>query len=436
MRGDRSGAGRALIAPRVQATTLRCGVPIYLLEDHASPTCDILGVLDGGLLLESPARAGLASLTFDMLDRGTRRRDEWALADALESDGAQLQYDVTRETAVVRARSLSEDEELLVALLGETLREPAFEEAALRRAKEETLLGLREAAFETFEQAYRRAAALLLGAEHPYAREPDGEEGVVESLTREELAAHHARAVTAGRLSLAVAGDIAPERTLALLEEHLGGLARGGAAAPPERAPEGVVPAALPAGEKGVATRVAIADKAQVDVVLMRPGVARSDPEFEACALADFLVGGSFVSRLNQRLRDREGLTYGAESGIVSGRSSGCWFAAFGVDARDLDRAVSLARAELRAFVERGVAAAELAEAQDYLTGSFPLRLETHSAIAAALLDCLRHGWGLDYLDRYCERVRALTREQVEAAARRLIDPDRLVVAAAGTFAD
>jgi hypothetical protein len=84
--------------------------------------------------------------------------------------------------------------------------------------------------------------------------------------------------------------------------------------------------------------RVAIPDKTQVDVVLLRPGIARTDPDFEACVMANFLFGGSFVSRVNQRLRDREGLTYGAESAIASGRRPGCWYTTWGVDAGDLER--------------------------------------------------------------------------------------------------
>ncbi|MBM3317163.1 MAG: insulinase family protein [Candidatus Eisenbacteria bacterium] len=426
--------GRSPIAPRVQAAALSNGAPVYLLENHAGATLDIVALLDGGLTIEPARRAGVAALTFDMLDRGTRRRDEWALAEALEGHGARLRYDVARETAVARARALSEDEALLIELLGETLREPSFPEDALRRAREETLVGLREAAADTFEQAYRRAAALLLGADHAYAREPDGEEAIVAALAREELVEHHARAVGGARLTLAVVGDIDPRRTLALLEASLGPIGRGAEAGEPAAAAAELAGPSDPAatGRGIVSARVPIPDKAQVDLVFMRPGVARTDPRFDAAALANFLLGGSFVSRLNQRLRDREGMTYGAESGIVSGRQPGCWFAAAGVEPDRVDRAAEIVREELRRFIEQGVGDDELARAKSHLAGSFPLRLETNQAVAAALLDCLRHGRDLETIDRYPERIAALTRAQVEAAGRELIDPDELVIVAAG----
>jgi zinc protease len=432
---------RTEIAPRVRSERLSNGVRVLLLENHANTTLEIVGLLEGGLLREPASRAGVAGLTFDMLDRGTRQRDEQAIAEALESNGASLRYEIGRETMMMRAHSLSEDEELLITLLGETLSAPSFPDDALDRAREEVLIDLREAAFDTFERAYRRAATLLLGEGHVYARDPDGEEAVVESLGREELIAHHQDAVAAERLTIAVAGDFEPARTLALLERHL-------AALPPE-APPGArdatgVGESLDAGTSARAgngthagrgvreERIFIADKTQVDAVLMRRGIARTDPKFEAAAMANFLLGGSFVSRLNQRLRDREGLTYGADCAIVSGGHSGCWFASLSVDGGDLERAIALVREELRAFVEEGPGEEELARAQAHLTGSFPIRLETNQAVAAALLDSLRHGWGLDYVDRYADRVRALTRTQVAAAARCLIDPDDLVTVAAG----
>jgi zinc protease len=433
---------RTRIAPRVQTERLRNGTRVYLLPNHANTTLEIVGLIEGGLGIEPPERAGLADMTFDMLDRGTRTRDEQAIAEALESNGALLRYDLGRETALVRARSLSEDEELIITLLGETLRAPVFPQDALRRAREETLVSLREIAFDTFEQAYRRAAGRLLGPAHPDAREPEGEEAIVETLTREELADHHARAVTADRLSLVVAGDIDPARTLAWLERHLDALPAGSATGKPDAAraiealgeatPDETAPA--PGAIGLVRDRVPIPDKTQVDVVLLRPGIARTDPAFEACAMANFLFGGSFVSRVNQRLRDREGLTYGAESAIASGRRPGCWYTTWGVDAGDLERSIEMVREELRRFVDEGAGADEWSQAQAHLTGSFPIRLETNQAVAAALLDSLRHGRGLDYVDRYTERVLAMTHTQVTAAARRLLDPDNLIIVAAGTF--
>ena len=224
-------------------------------------------------------------------------------------------------------------------------------------------------------------------------------------------------------------GDIEPAATLALLERHLAGL--------PRECGEPVAPqVSAPAAPPEAPVRIAIPDKEQVEIVVATPGVSRAEPGFEAYAVANFLFGGSFVSRLNLRLRDREGITYGAQSTIVSGRHPGFWYASAGVHPEKVERAVALTLEEMRRLADAGVTAEELALAQQHLTGSFPIRLETNRAIGSVLLESERFGRGLDYIDRYPERIRALTVEQVSAAARGLIDPSRAVTAVAGSFAD
>jgi zinc protease len=417
------------LAERVVTSPLACGARVHFLENRANTTVDVVGVLEGGLFVEPPALPGVADLTISMLDRGTRRREEREIAEALESNGAMLQYGLGAEASIVSGRCLSEDLPLLLEILGETLREPSFPEPQLELEREETLVALRESAFDAFDQAYRRAASLLLGARDPYARDPLGEEATVTRIARADLAANHARTVCGERLRLAVVGDIDPATTLALLERHLAGLPRQ-CGEPP--APPATGLAARPEAP----VRIVIPDKEQVEIVVATPGVSRAEPGFEAYAVANFLFGGSFVSRLNLRLRDREGITYGAQSTIVSGRQPGFWYASAGVHPENVGRAVSLTLEEMRRLTDEGVTAEELALAQQHLTGSFPIRLETNRAIGSVLLESDRFGRGLDYIDRYPERIRALTVEQVSAAARRLIDPSRVVTAVAGTFAD
>jgi len=422
--------GRSVsIADRVRTEELACGARVYFLENHANATVDLVGLIDGGLYLEPPELPGVADLTFSMLDRGTRRRDERAIAEALESNGALLEYGLGPEAALVGARCLSEDFALLLEILGETLREPSFPEAQLRLEREETLVELRESVFDTFDRAYRRAIGLLRGERHPYARDPLGEEAIVTRLTREDLVAHHQRAVHADDLLLAVVGDIDPGRTLDLLERHLAGLPRRGA---PAGAP--APDAARPAAIAGARERIPIPDKEQVDIVFARSGVARTESDFEAFGLANFIFGGSFVSRLNQRLRDEAGLTYGAQSQIVSGRDSGCWCASVGVPPGNVDRAIEMVLEEMRRLADEGPGPDDLEMAKQHLTGSFPIRLETNRAVASVLLESVRFGRGLDYVDRYPARIRALTLDAVNAAARRLLDPRDVIVVAAGDF--
>lgn len=420
------------LAPRVQAAQLRNGAHVYLLENHHNQTVDFVGYIDGGLFLEEEAHAGLANLCAGMLDRGTRTRDQAAIADALESNGARLGYGMTRETVTLRGRALAEDLELLLELLGETLIAPSFPEDQLRILKEDARAGLREAAFDTYTRAYRRAGEMLFGAGHPYARDTLGREACLEAVTRTDLKRFHARAVAASRLHLAVVGDIQCAAALALIERHLGALPAGDAGPI-----AGFTDAPPPAGEAAQRrAHVTIADKGQVDIVFMRSGIARTAPDFTAAALANFILGGSFVSRLNQQLRDTEGLTYGVQSALTSGLHPGFWSAYIGVHPTNVAAAIEGTRRELRRLAAEGVSEEELQLAREHLSGSFPIKLETNRAIAAVLLEGLRSGRGLDYIDRYSERIAAVLRAEVHAAARDLFAADDLIIVSAGPALD
>lgn len=437
------------VAGRIATTQLANGAGVYALESRSNITVDLIGYLEGGLRLEDPEQAGVANLCIGTLDRGTQTRSHDEIAASLESCGARVAFGLTPETTTFRARCLSEDLPLVLPILAECLAAPSFPEAQLRIGREEALAGLREAAIDTYTRAYERGAGLVLGDDHPYARDPLGREPVVPRVTAEQVRAFHAHQLGGSPLRLAVIGDVSVEALTGLLEETLGSLPPAEDAAPAaltasHENPLGAAPAATgsedvspPAAASGGprmgrCEHLVLPDKEQVDLFFMRAGVPRTTPDFEAYALANFLVGGSFVSRLNQRLRDQEGLTYGAQSTIVSGLEAGLWYAYVSVHPRDVEPAVRMTFEELARFAAEGPADEELEMARLHLTGSFPLKLEAKRVVASVLLDSVRTGRGLDYIDRYCERIMAVEREQVIEVARWLWRGTPLAVASAG----
>ncbi len=440
------------LADRIRSATLDNGLTVHLIASHVNPTVDLIGVIEGGMFLEEPEQAGVGNLCVTMLDRGTRQRTLAEISDALESNGARLTYNLAREAVTVRARCLAEDLSLLLGIIGETLAEPSFPPSEIELVKEDARAGLREAAFDTCGRAYDRAAGLVLGADHPYAREMLGRLAVIDAASRADLAGFHRRAIAAARGRLVLIGDFEPEAALALLARRLGAVPAGDGALPPEARP--AAPARQAPGDAGrdiasasgnpgagaaasirAREHIEIADQGQLDVVLARPGVARTDEAFTIYGLANYILGGSFVSRLNQRLRDREGLTYGAQTSIISALCPGLWSAYVGVHQRHLEQAVAGILDEMRRFALHGVAEEELELARLNLTGSFPIRLETNRAVAAAVLEAMRLGKGPDHIDAYVERIRAATREQVNAAAEALFRPQDAVIVSAGTLA-
>lgn len=420
------------IAERVRAAQLRNGAKVYLLESRSNLTVDLVGYLEGGLRLERPERAGVANLCVATLDRGSGRRTHDDIAETLESCGAQLSFDLTPEMVTFRLRCLIEDLKQVLEVMADSLRSPIFPEAQLQIARDEARAGLREAAFDTYTRAYERAAALVAGPAHAYARDPLGEEELLSSLTRAEVESFHRRVLDSSHLSLAMIGPINSREALDLLETSFGSARVGGGA---EQTAASGVPESpgYPAPTEHPWEHIEVADKDQVDLIFMRAGIPRADERFEIFALANFLAGGTFVSRLNTRLRDQEGLTYGAQSTIVSGQEPGLWYASTSVHPRDVERAIELVRDELSGLAAAGPREEELQEALQHLTGSFPIRLEANRVVASVLLDGVRSGKGLDYIDRYRERILRIDTRQVAEACRTLWADGRWAVVSAGS---
>jgi zinc protease len=177
-----------------------------------------------------------------------------------------------------------------------------------------------------------------------------------------------------------------------------------------------------------------MADKEQVDLVFARRGISRTDPDYYAAMMANFIFGGDFTSRLNKELRDNRGLTYGTYSSFNAGMGRGPWTASIGVNPANTRKAKDGVREMLASVVADGVTAAELDEAKTYLTGSYPVRLETNGAIASALIEAELFGLGLDFIQRYPGILTALTLDEVNRAARKYFAPGDQVMAAAGTL--
>ncbi len=434
---------QSTITDSVVSTELTNGIGVYLLENHTNSTVDLMGYIEGGLFVEDGDDQALANLCVSMLDRGTTARSHETISEQLESNGAMLSYNLTPELITFRIRCLSEDLPLLLGLLGETLAEPAFPVDQLKIAKEDARAGLREAAYDTFSRAYESAAKQLLGADHPYARDPMGIESVINRLTAADLSDFHQQSILGSRIQLAIVGDIEPESTKALLEKHLSGVRADKSSgitpgshivsSAPLFLPDWIAnQAQLPTPVGVNRSHITIPDKEQVDIIFTRPGIARSNDSFDAYGMANFLFGGSFVSRLNKQLRDNEGLTYGAQSALVSGLCPGFWYSYIGVSGDDVEQAITGTLREMKQFAAEGATEEEFATARLHLTGSFPLRLETNRVVAAVLLNGIRIGLGISYIDDYFSRVENISLDQVNTAARDLFNADNLYIVSSG----
>jgi zinc protease len=404
------------------------GLVVVLHRNHSNPTVAIQGLVKAGAIFDPPGKSGLSSFVAAMLDRGTTERTAFQQAEALESLGASLHFDAGAETVTFSGNALSEDIGTVLGVLADALRNPAFTPDQMEKARDELIVRVKISGENTTFVASRVANEILYPPEHPYHYSPIGTEASLGAVTREDLASFHASHYGPNTTVLVLAGDVAPESVIEDVKRSFLGWRRL------ERVPPFSVPRA-PAPDRPERRVVRMKGKSQVDVVYAFPGIPRTDPGYYAAMIMNYVLGGgSLSSRLMDSLRDKQGLVYGVYSSLNAGIGAGPIQVRAGTNPANTDRTADEIRDQVRRMHEEGPAEAELEEAVSYLTGVFPVRLETNSGVAAQLLGAELYGLGMDYIERYASIIRGVSLEDVGTAARTYLRSAGYALAIAGSY--
>ncbi len=405
------------------------GIVLLLYENHSSPAVVIGGSLWAGSLDEAPEQAGLANFTAGMLMRGTATRTFEQINKALESVGAQLAFHSGVHTVGFGGKALAEDLDLLLDILADCLQHPTFPPDEAARLQGQILTDLKRRAHDTHRMA-RLTFDALLYPNHPYGRSVQGYEETVAALGRDDLAGYYRRHYSPAGMIVVVVGAISAGAVVDRVHSRLGDWQA------PEATPNRSIPPRVQLG--GPRRRaVPVVGKAQADIVLGWPALARNDPDFMKAHLTNTILGVfGMMGRLGDQIRDRQGLAYYVYSRLEAGLGAGPWLVIAGVNPANVEQAIDSIRREVRCLRDEPLPAAELADSQLFLTGSMPLRLETNEGLAGTLLDMERHGLGLDYLERYASLVHQVTAQDVQEMAWKYLDPDIYALAVAGPGQD
>lgn len=388
------------------------GAVALIRENHANPSVTIRGYLDAGAQHDPSGREGLALFTASMLTRGTNRHTSQELALTLDSLGASLSVQADTTGATFGVHCLTEDVGRLLELLAEVVMHPTFPQDEIEKQRAKIITGIREGKLDTRVAADKAFRAAAYPAAHPYHRTPEGEEETVGAISRDDLVAFHALRYRPKRSMIAVVGDVAASEILERLHAAFADWTGAAPAAP-------AVASAVPASSVQRHT-VTIPGKSQADIVLGVPGFSRTSPDYYAGMMADLILGRlGLMGRLGASVRDEEGLAYYVYSQAQAGILAGPWAVRAGVNPRNVDRAIQGILREIEGMQREPVRDGELHDAQEYVTGSLAVRLESGAGIAQALLEIELFGLGLDYLLRYPSLIRAVTPEAIGAAARR-----------------
>ena len=416
-------AGSAL---RPERLPFKNGLVLLHNRVVANPSVVLRALVRAGSSRETPGEHGLAGLTGRMLRQGTQNISKSDLAEELDGMGAGLSVDVGYALVAISIKCLSGDFARAMEILAELLRRPVFPADEVERLKGQVLTELKEMDDNTRVVAERTWRELAYPATHPYHRLTVGNTQTVGAASREDLSAFHTAWYGPNQTTLIVVGDVALDEAAPAAQRALGDWPE----ARIERV-ESTLPASDPPAQQ--VREVAMVGKTQADISLGLPTLERTSPDYYALSFANHILGRMyFMGRFGEKVRDEQGLAYYAYSELHGSYGRGPWLMRAGVNPRNLDKALASIAAELNRFMADGPTPAEQADGVSSLLGSLPRQLETNEGAAAVMSEIELYDLGLDYLERYPDIVRALTREQVTEAARRWIDPEHLVTAIAG----
>ncbi len=411
--------------PRPQEAVLSNGLRLMVLEDRRVPRITLQLLIPGaGGYYDPVDLPGLGNVTSAMMREGTATRSSPQLSEQLETIAASLTVTagMSSTDATVSGSCLTEHADRLFEILGDVLLNPSFPDEELSRYKQRTRAGLLQ----------QRSIAGFLGAEmfakvmygsHPAGRLSLTPE-ILEKVTRNAIGDFHRARYVPDHAALAIAGDVSLAEARTLVETRLGGWKKAGTPAPSVAEP--------PAHGAARVSFVARPNSVQTNLYVGTQAIARVHPDYDVLQVMNKVIGGGPTGRLFLILREEKGYTYGAYSGLSAGHWRGAWQASTEVRTDVTDAALRDLLKEVARIRDEPVGDKEFRDQKRAMVGSFALSLENPQQMIGYYVTSWRYRLPADYWDTYPTRLAAVTQAQVQAAAKKYLDPARLQIIAVG----
>jgi len=422
------GEPRPYQFPRFERHELANGLGLITVDLPGRALVTASLVLPSGAVDEPEEMGGVTSLMARAMTEGTAKRDAIELTEASERLGASLHaeagWDGLSVSVEVPAERLSE----ALELAAEVAIEPSFPAADVERLRDERLNDLLQAKADPRRRADDGFVETIYAPGSTYGRPSGGTEATVPSLDADACRAIHGRRLDPARMTLIVGGDLdaVGEDIRGIVESRFGAWPRNPTAEPATE-PHGTA-----ARDERIVRVIHRPGSVQTEIRVGHLGVRRRIPDFHAVSVMSAILGGLFNSRLNRKLREEKGYTYGAGAGFDMRRGVGPFAVRAAVNTDVTVPAVQDILVELEAMRAGPPSTAELHAARDFLVGVFPLRFETPPAVVGAIAGLLIHDLPMDELDRYRPAIEAVSGGDVEKAAREHIDPAQLAIVLVG----
>jgi zinc protease len=412
-----TGAARA----DIEVVTTPAGIVLWLEREPTIPMVSLNFAFRGGSSLDPAGREGVANMVSGLLDEGAGDLDSQAFRDRLDELSVKLGFDSGRDAFYGSLTTLTENLDAAFDLLAAAVNAPRFDPEPVERVRGQILIGI------AYDQEDPDSVAWGTWNEtafpdHAYGRAVAGTPESVAAIATEDLRSYLGGAFARDRLVIAAVGDIDADRLAVLVDKVFAGLPATGA------------PLLSGDVEPHVGETVVVdMDVPQSSIVFGLPALKRDDPDFYALNLLNkALGGGGLNTRLFEEVRNERGLAYSASTFIYALDHAGLLLGSAGTQSARAGETLDVIKAILADVALNGITLAELDDARAYLTGSFPLALDSNGKIARTLVAIQMDDLGLDYLDKRNGFYQAVTLDDVNRVAARYLDPDNLLIVVTG----
>ncbi|MDR4509656.1 MAG: insulinase family protein [Candidatus Brocadiaceae bacterium] len=413
------------VPPMVERVELKNGMIVYLLEDHDLPLFYATARIRTGAVYEPEEKSGLASLTGHVMrSGGTVSMPSDKMNKELEFLAASVETSIDRESGSASLSVLKKDIDTGLAIFADVLMHPAFPEDKIKMRKDEVIESIRRENDHPMQIAGREFRKILYDSGHPYSRRVDGTIESIGKITRDDLVSFHKQFFHPNNSILGISGDFNKEEIIKKLNMVFAGWKKQELQYPE-------VPTVKREFKKTV--NYIYKDINQANVIMGHLGISRTNPDYFAVEIMNFILGGGgFSARITSRIRSEEGLAYSAFSAFQTSRDIGIFYVSCQTKLQSTNRAIAIALEEMEKMRTAPVSEEDLLLAKETYVNQFIFQFTTSASIVGQKVDIEYKGLPLNYLETYVENVKAVTLKDVEDVAKKYLHPDKIKILVVG----
>lgn len=424
----KAGLPKDVHFPEYYETRTKNGITLLVIENHKIPAVSVRLVFKNAGSFYDDGKYGLAMLTGELLNKGTKNRSASELAGEIDFLGASLNAGADWDGSYISLSCLKKHLPKAIDLLADIVLNPAFREDDIKRIKDQRISSIIQGKDDASNLSDKLFNTVVFD-KHPYAFPAEGTELSVNSLTQKDFIDYYNNRYEPSNLILAFVGSISTDEAVKITEEKFS------AWQPKTNA---VINNNHIFSSEYSPKNVYIAEKAgavQSSLRVGHLGIARNNPDYIAVTVMNTILGGFFGSRINYNLREKNGYTYGARSGFNSKIQKGDFAVETEVRTEVTYKAIKIILDELKRITGEHVSDEELQLVKNYLSGIFPLQLETANAVATRVINLKLYDLQKDYYSKYISNITKITKDDILNAARKYLFPGNSYVVISGDSA-